>query len=128
MPGDPTGAATGRALSTTNSRTPTDIHNWRLDRALSDFNNTHVLLANLLYELPIGKGKKVASSVPKWANQIIGGWSFTGIFAYQNGEPYSITTGSLTTHRAHLSFAQVPRPPHKSHLPFTRADGPLMYN
>jgi len=41
---DPTGAATGGGLSSTNSRTPTDIHNWRLDRALSDFNNTHVLL------------------------------------------------------------------------------------
>ena len=33
---DPTGAATGGGLSTTNfSRTPTDIHNFRLDRALS---------------------------------------------------------------------------------------------
>src|SRR5258708_28147716 len=119
MPGDPTGAATGRALSTTNSRTPTDIHNWRLDRALSDFNNTHVLLANLLYELPIGRGKKVASSVPSWANQIIGGWSFTGIFAYQSGEPYSITTGSLTTNGAHLSFAQRRGPLHTRHDQFT---------
>ena len=68
---DPTGAATGGGLSSTNSRTPTDIHNWRLDLALSDFNNTHVLLANLLYEIPIGKGKKIASSAPGWANQII---------------------------------------------------------
>jgi hypothetical protein len=125
---DPTGAATGGGLSTTNSRTPTDIHNWRLDRALSDFNNTHVLLANLLYELPIGKGKKVASSVPKWANQIIGGWSFTGIFAYQSGEPYSITSGSLTANGAHVSFAQVRGPLDKGHVQFTGAEGPVMYN
>src|SRR5437867_9430584 len=104
---DPTAAATGGGLSTTNSRTPTDIHNWRLDRALSDFNNTHVLLTNLLYELPIGKGKKLASSAPGWANQIIGGWSYTGIFAYQSGEPYSITSGSLTANGAHVSYAQV---------------------
>src|SRR5260370_15916235 len=103
---DPTGAATGRALSTTNSRTTTDIHNWRLDRALSDFNNTHVLLANLLYELPIGKGKKLVSSAPRWANQIIGGWSFTRIFAYHSGGPYSITSGSLTANGAHASFSQ----------------------
>jgi len=54
-----------RSLSTTNSRTPTDIHNCA-DRALSDFNNTHVLLANLLYELPIGKAKKLAPSAPNW--------------------------------------------------------------
>src|SRR5712691_10857778 len=126
---DPTGAATGGGLSTTNSRTPTDIHNWRLDRALSDFNNTHVLLANLLYEIPIGRGKKLASSAPKWANQIIGGWSFTGIFAYQSGEPYSITSGSLTTNGAHVSFAQVRGPLDKGHVQFVNGgEGPVMYN
>ena len=126
---DPTGAATGGGLSTTNSRTPTDIHNWRLDRALSDFNNTHVLLANLLYELPIGRGKKLASSAPSWANQIIGGWSFTGIFAYQSGEPYSITSGSLTANGAHVSFAQVRGPLDKGHIQFVNGvEGPVMYN
>jgi len=126
---DPTGAATGGGLSTTNSRTPTDIHNWRLDRALSDFNNTHVLLANLLSELPVGRGKKVASSAPGWANQIIGGWSFTGIFAYQSGEPYSITSGSLTANGAHVSFAQVRGPLDKGHVQFVSGvEGPAMYN
>jgi len=126
---DPTGAATGGGLSTTNSRTPTDIHNWRLDRALSDFDNTHVLLANLLYELPVGRGKKVASSAPSWANRIIGGWSFTGIFAYQSGEPYSITSGSLTANGAHVSFAQVRGPLDKGHVQFVSGvEGPAMYN
>jgi len=56
---DPTGAATGGGLTSTNSRTPTDIHNWRLDRALSDFNNTHVLLANLLYEFSDREGQEI---------------------------------------------------------------------
>jgi hypothetical protein len=126
---DPTGAATGGALSSTNSRTPTDIHNWRLDRALSDFNNTHVLLANLLYELPFGRGKKVASSVPHWANQIIGGWSFSGIFNYQSGEPYSITSGSLTANGGHVSFAQVRGPLDQGHVQFVNGvEGPVMYN
>jgi hypothetical protein len=125
---DPTGAATGGGLTTTNSRTPTDIHNWRLDRALSDFNNTHVLLANLLYELPFGRGKKIASAVPGWANQIIGGWSFTGIFTYQSGEPYSITSGSLTGNGAHVSYAQVRGPLDKGHVQFNGGEGPVLYN
>ncbi len=128
---DPTGAATGGGLSTTNSRTPTDIHNWRLDRALSDFNNTHVFLANMLYEFPIGKGKRFAGSAPSWVNHIIGGWSMTGIFAYQSGEPYSITSGSLTTNGAHVSFAQVRGPLDKGNLQFPSGvtfAGPVMYN
>src|SRR5713226_3842367 len=126
---DPTGAATGGGLSSTNSRTPTDIRNWRLDRALSDFNNTHVLLANVLYEFPIGKGKRFASIAPRWANQIIGGWSYTGIFTYQSGEPYSITSGSLTANGAHISFAQVRGPLDKGHIQFVNGvEGPVMYN
>ena len=126
---DPTGASTGGGLSTTNSRTPTDIHNWRLDRALSDFNNTHVLLANLLYEFPFGKGKKLVSSAPGWANQIIGGWSFTGIFDYQSGEPYSITSGSLTGNGAHVSYAQVRGPLDQGHVQFVNGiEGPVMYH
>jgi hypothetical protein len=126
---DPTGAATGGGLSSTNSRTPTDIHNWRLDRALSDFNNRHVFLTYMLYEFPLGKGKKLLSSAPGWVNQIIGGWSMTGIFNYQSGEPYSITSGSLTTNGAHVSFAQVRGPLDQGHLQFVNGiQGPVMYN
>src|SRR5262249_57307065 len=50
---DPTGAATGGGLSTTSfGRTATDVHNFRLDRARSDFYERHVFLANMLYYLP----------------------------------------------------------------------------
>ena len=135
---DPTGAATGGGLSTTSfSRTPTDIHNWRLDRALSDFNNTHVLLANLLFELPVGRSKKFASTVPKWVNEIIGGWSTTGIFIYESGEPYTLGTGpcpggtscGFTTNGAHVSSALIKGPLDKGHLQFVNGvEGPVMYN
>lgn len=135
---DPTGAATGGGLSTTSfSRTPTDIHNFRLDRSRSDFDNRHVLLVNLLYEFPLGKGKRFASSSPKWANRIIGGWSFTGIFTYQSGEPYTLGTGpcpggtdcGFTTNGTHVSSAFVKGPLDKGHLQFASGiEGPVMYN
>ncbi len=104
---DPTGASTGGGLSTTGSATPTDIHNFRLDRAASDFDNTHVLVANLLYEFPFGKGHMFAGEVPRWLNHIIGGWSMTGIFNYQSGEPFTLQSGSLTTNSQHVSSAVI---------------------
>jgi hypothetical protein len=108
---DPTGAATGGGLSTTSfSRTPTDIRNFRLDRALSDFDNRHVLQTNLLWELPVGKGKKFAAGMPGWLNQIIGDWQFTGIFTYQSGEPYTISSGQRTTNGSHASTAFIKGP------------------
>jgi len=118
---DPTGAATGGGLSSTSfSRTPTDIHNFALDRSLSDFNNKHVFLSNMLYEFPFGKGKRFASGAPGWLNQIIGGWSTTGIFLYQSGEPYTISSGARTSNAGHNSTALIVGP--------KNLGGELIYN
>src|SRR5438309_4366805 len=104
---DPTGAATGGGLSTTNSRTPTDIHNWRLDRTVSDFDNTHVLTGNILYEFPFGRSKHFASGAPRWLDTIIGGWSLTSIYNYQSGEPFTLYSGAFTTNSQHTSSAVI---------------------
>lgn len=104
---DPTGASTGGGLTTTNSRTPTDIRNWRLDRAVSDFDNRHVIASNLLYELPFGKGKHFAGNAPRWVDELIGGWQLTTIYNYQSGEPLTIYSGVQTTNTQHTSTAIV---------------------
>jgi hypothetical protein len=45
-------------LSTTNSRTPTDIRNWRLERGRSDYDRTHVLTSSWIYDLPFGARRR----------------------------------------------------------------------
>jgi hypothetical protein len=126
---DPVGASTGGALSTTNSVTPTDFHNFALDRARSDFDNRHVLTVNMLYEFPIGQGKRFASSVPKWLDYVIGGWSYTGIYDYQSGEPYTLYSGSQTANTQHVSTALIEGPFDPGHLQFVPGiTGPVMYN
>lgn len=109
---DPVGAASGGGLSTTNSRTPTDIRNWRLERGRSDFDNRHVLVVHALWDLPVGRDRRFFSSAPGFVNQIIGGWSITGIYNYQSGEPFSVNSGSLTTANTHISRADIigPKP------------------
>lgn len=127
---DPTGAATGGGLSSTSfSRTPTDVHNFRLDRALSDFNNTQVLLTSMLYDFPIGRGKKFAAGTPHWVNQIIGGWSLSGLFIYQSGEPYTISSGARTSNALHNSTALIVGPNIRGgELQFANGIiGPVMY-
>jgi hypothetical protein len=128
---DPVGASTGGGLSTSNSRTPTDVHNFALDRSRSDFDNRHVLLTNLLYELPFGKGKKFAAAGPHWLNHIIGGWSITGIFVYQSGEPYTLNSGELTANNTHQSSALIVGPFDPGHLQTSsnpKVVGPVLYN
>jgi len=126
---DPVGASTGGGLSTTNSVTPTNIHNLALDRSRSDFDNRHVLTVDTVYELPFGNGKQFASSVPKWLDYVIGGWSYTGIFDYQSGEPYTIYSGAQTANSEHISTALVKGPFDAGSLQSVSGiEGPVMYS
>ena len=52
---DPVASSSSGGLSTTNSRTPADIRNWRNERGRSDFDRTHVLTATWIYDLPFGQ-------------------------------------------------------------------------
>lgn len=69
-----------------------DIRNHRLDRSLMDFDSTHVLTFNWIYELPVGRGKRFMSSPGSIAQGILGGWQFNGIYNLATGRPLEITT------------------------------------
>jgi hypothetical protein len=90
---DPVGSTSGGGLSTTNSRTPADIRNWRNERAVSDFDRRHVFNAIALYELPWGK------------NKLWGGWSLNGILSVYAGEPFTVQSGVRTSNNSHVSRA-----------------------
>jgi len=113
---DPVGAASGGGLSTTNSRTPIDIRNWRLERGRSDFDNRHVLVTHVLWDVPVGHNRRYLNGAPGFVNQIIGGWSITGIYNYQSGEPFSVNSGALTTSNTHVSRADIIGPTPKTGL------------
>jgi hypothetical protein len=104
---DPVGAASGGGLSTTNSRTPTDLRNLNQEKGRSDFDRTHVLNVTAVWELPIGRGKTLFGNSPGWLNQFIGGWTINGISTYMSGEPFSIRSGVRTSNAAHESRAVV---------------------
>jgi hypothetical protein len=57
--------------------------------ALSDFDATHVINANFLFDLPVGKGKKFFNGVGSFADALIGGWSLRGIYRFNTGQPLS---------------------------------------
>ena len=104
---DPIGASSGGGLSATNSRTPTDIRDWRNERARSDFDRRHVLVTNFVYELPVGKGKQFLTGVGSLGNAVLGGWSVNGIYIFQSGEPFSVRSGARTANFSHESRADI---------------------
>src|SRR5262249_8910274 len=106
---DPVGASSGGGLSTTNSRTPTNIRNWRGERSRSDFDRTHVFMASGVWELPVGKGKWLNAN-NGFVNTVIGGWALNGIYTFMTGEPFSVTSGIRTANFSHVSRADVIKP------------------
>ncbi len=71
-----------------------DLNDLRVCRGNSDFDIRHLVNANFIYELPFGKGRTFGKDVPGWLDQIIGGWTFTGIYTYRSGLPFSTNSGS----------------------------------
>ncbi len=66
----------------------------RCERGLSSFDTRNRLVFSPLYELPVGKGKRLNIS-NGFANAIIGGWQVGGIFTWQSGVPQNITIGGV---------------------------------
>src|SRR4030095_16015667 len=126
---DPVGASSGGGLSTTNSRTPTDIRDFREERARSDFDRTHVFTGASVWELPVGRGRRYLSSSGGVVNQIFGGWSINTIFNYMTGEPFAVRSGAFTSNGSHESRAGVQGPikVNLQEIPGTPLPGPVLF-
>ncbi|MFH1572504.1 MAG: TonB-dependent receptor, partial [Acidobacteriota bacterium] len=70
-----------------------DNLNFKLDKALSELDSTHVVQVNGIWELPFGLGKKFLADASGWGQAILGGWQLNGIFHFTTGRPLSIGTG-----------------------------------
>lgn len=64
--------------------------NRRLERSLDIDDVARRLVISGVYELPFGKGKKFASNVNGFVNQIVGGWQVNTMTTYQSGLPLQI--------------------------------------
>lgn len=54
------------------------------------YDATHVVSTYVLYELPLGKGKRFGKDMNKFADAAVGGWSVAGIMTGSKGFPLSI--------------------------------------
>jgi hypothetical protein len=57
---------------------------------LSDYDVTHRFLFNYVYDLPFGRGKKLAGNANRFLNAFIGGWTMSGTTLYRGGMPFSL--------------------------------------
>jgi outer membrane receptor protein involved in Fe transport len=66
-----------------------DVADRRVERTVTTSDIPHRFVGSVAYELPFGKGKPFLNRGP--AAWILGGFSFSGIFTYESGNPLTIT-------------------------------------
>jgi hypothetical protein len=93
---DPAFTVVSAANNQSASSTPFNIFNRDLNFALSDFDRTHVVQAQAVWELPFGQGRRFGGSVSRAMDLLIGGWTLSGQFVGQSGRPMTVYSGAYT--------------------------------
>ncbi len=92
---DDKSATAGAGASLTGYEGYMDNHRPNLDYGPSDFDVPTRFVASYVYNLPFGRGQRLASGVNRVANEAVGGWELTGITTLQRGFPYSVSAGDI---------------------------------
>ena len=82
-----------------------DYTNPHADYSLAAGNVPQRLVVSYVYDLPFGKGKQFLNGLNGPANQLIGGWSVSGVTTFSEGFPLSITALARIPFRLHLALA-----------------------
>ena len=67
-----------------------DIYNLSGFRGSSDFDIRNNYNANMMWALPVGKGKNVLRDAPKWLDEVAGGWQISSIWRYSSPLPSAV--------------------------------------
>jgi hypothetical protein len=78
------------------ANTPFDINNRDLNYARSDFDRRHALQGYVLYELPLGKGRRWGSDWGRVTNFLLGGFNVAGVMRRYSGRPFTVFAGANT--------------------------------
>lgn len=82
-----------------------DNNNRNLDYARADYDQTHVINVNAIYELPFGKNRRWLNS-NKYLDHVIGGWQMGLVWRVGSGAPITFTDARGTLNRAGRSGRQ----------------------
>jgi hypothetical protein len=91
--------ASGLRTLGTDQLKPQDGRCWSCERGLSIFDTRHRFVASVLYDLPVGKGRKFVSS--GIASALIGGWQLGSIVTASTGFPLNVSAGRDQSNTGH---------------------------
>ncbi len=104
-----------------------DVLRPRECRSNSDFDVTNYFNGDFIYEMPFGRGKKIASGAPRWLDEVIGGWTVSGLPSVHGGLPYFAAANAFVAGYANNAPAILVGPESDLHLHLNGGHGqPLL--
>ncbi|HTC49112.1 MAG TPA: carboxypeptidase-like regulatory domain-containing protein [Candidatus Aquilonibacter sp.] len=104
-----------------------DVLRPRECRGNSDFDVTSYFNGNFIYELPFGRGKSLVSSAPRWLDEVIGGWTISGLPNWHSGLPYFMAANAFVAGYANNAPAILVGPESDLHIHLNGGHGqPLL--
>ncbi len=83
---------------------PANTYNLAAEKSVDGSDTPHSLVANYVYQIPVGRGRTFGSHLNKAVNAVVGGWEVSQIATFRSGLPLAITGANYN------SYGGNPRP------------------
>ena len=84
--------------------TPANNYNLAAEKSVDGNDVPQSLVVNYIYDLPVGRGKKLGGGFNKKTDAVLGGWQVSGISTFKSGFPISVSGNDIN------SYGGNPRP------------------
>lgn len=81
----------GNTGGSNEAQTAQNPFNFAFDRGNNAFDVRHSMNVTVLYEIPVGKGRKLMANAPRAIDAFLGGWQLGGVQNARTGLPIDIT-------------------------------------
>ncbi len=102
-------------------------YNYAAFRGSSDFDIRHNINANVLYELPFGKGKTFLTNAHGALEHIVGGWQLSSIMRYRSGLPTAIAYTGLWPTNFSFNTVAYAAAPFQSSVQYNNLGNPSVF-
>jgi hypothetical protein len=73
-----------------------DATNLNTCKGNSEFDVTHQITGDVIYDLPFGRGKAFGRNAARWVDEAIGGWQVSGIYTWRTGFAFPVLDAAST--------------------------------
>lgn len=87
---------------------PDTRYNLSAERSNSANDQRHRFVNFFTYDIPVGKGRKFMGNAPAAVNQVLGGWSISGITNLTTGQPFTVLASTSVDFSGFNQFVDRP--------------------